>query len=51
MSLIPVKCVEYNEPRKQNVAKENGKEYRLINNSGYNIRKVKCDGCIEQNIV
>lgn len=48
MSLIPLRCIEYNEIRKVNVAEENGKEFRLTNNSGFKIQKVKCDGCLAQ---
>ncbi len=48
MSLILEKCVEFNEKRKICIAAENSKTYRLENNSGYLVRKVKIDGCVAQ---
>ncbi len=48
MSLIPNECIEFDEERKICVAFENGKTYRLNNNSNYKIRKVKVDKCIGQ---
>ncbi len=46
MNLITDKCVEFDEERKICIAVEKGKTYRLNNNSGYKIRKVKVDKCI-----
>lgn len=48
MSLIPDECVEFDEKRKICIANENGKTYKLFNNSNYKIRKVKVDKCIKQ---
>lgn len=48
MSLIPSKCIEFDEERKICIAFEKGKVYKLNNNSGYKIRKVKVDKCVEQ---
>lgn len=41
-------CTEYNEVRKICIASEKGKEYRLENNSGYEVQKVKVDKCFPQ---
>ncbi|HEV8083683.1 MAG TPA: hypothetical protein VGP55_10795 [Chitinophagaceae bacterium] len=49
MSLIPSKCIEFNEERKICIAFEKGKIYRLNNNSSHKIKKVKIDNCIQQN--
>lgn len=48
MSLIPNECVEFDEKRKICIAFENGKTYKLNNNSNYKIRKVRVDKCIAQ---
>lgn len=50
MNLITDKCIEFDEERKICVAFEKGKTYRLNNNSGYKIRKVKVDKCIAQDM-
>ncbi len=50
MSLIRDECIEFDEERKICIAFEEGKTYRLNNNSNYKIRKVKVDKCIAQNI-
>ncbi len=50
MSLILNDCVEFDEARKICIAFENGKTYRLNNNSSYKIRKVKVDKCVAQDI-
>lgn len=49
MSLIPNECIEFGDERKICIAFENGKTYRLNNDSNYTIRKVKIDKCIDQN--
>lgn len=46
MSLIPNKCIEFDEKRKICIAVEKGKVYKLNNNSNYKIKKVKVDNCI-----
>src|SRR5437867_3181568 len=48
MSLIPEECVEYDEARPICIASENNKIFRLINKSGFKIRKVKVDRCLSQ---
>jgi hypothetical protein len=48
MSLIPGKCIEYNEERKACVVSERGKSYRLNNESGFKVRTVKIDKCLQQ---
>ena len=48
MSLIPAKCIEYNEERKACVVSEKGKSYRLDNESGFKVRAVKIDKCLQQ---
>ncbi|MEO8853859.1 MAG: hypothetical protein ABI359_08775 [Ginsengibacter sp.] len=50
MSLIPAKCIEFNDKRKVCVAEENGKKYNLNNHFGLLIRKVKIDKCLDQDI-
>jgi hypothetical protein len=50
MSLILESCIEYNDNRKECVANENGKTFRLENNSGVVVRKVKVDKCILQQV-
>jgi hypothetical protein len=50
MSLILESCIEYNDNRKECVATENGKTFRLENNSGVVVRKVKVDKCILQQV-
>lgn len=50
VSLILNECVEFDEERKICIAFEKGKTYRLKNNSGYKIRKVKVDKCITQEV-
>ncbi len=49
MSLIPQKCIEYNDNRNKCIAFENGKYYKLNNVSKLIIRKVKVDGCLFRN--
>ncbi|MDQ2862531.1 MAG: hypothetical protein M3R50_02570, partial [Bacteroidota bacterium] len=48
MSLILKKCIEFNEGRKICIAEENGKKFELINNSKFQVRKVKVDLCLSQ---
>ncbi len=48
MSLISENCIEFSDNRKECVASENGKTFRLENNSELVIRKVKVDKCIIQ---
>ena len=48
MSLIPNECIESDDDRKIIIAFEKGRTYRLNNESGYKIRKVKVDNCIQQ---
>jgi hypothetical protein len=50
MSLILTKCVEFSDDRKEFVASENGKTFRLDNSSGAIVRKVKVDKCIVQKL-
>lgn len=50
MSLLLDKCVEFEDKRKHCVADENGKTYRILNNSEFVIKKVKIDKCIKQGI-
>jgi len=50
MSLILVKCIEYNDNRRICVACENGKNYELNNISNVVLRKVRVDKCIPQSI-
>ncbi len=50
MNLVPAKCLEHNDKRKICVAEENGKKYRLDNNSGVTIKKVKVDKCLPQKV-
>lgn len=49
MSLIPAKCIEYDEIRTRCIASESGKMYKLENESRFKIKKVKVDGCFAQN--
>ncbi len=48
MSLILEKCIEFNEGRKICIAEENGKKFELINNSKFQVRKVKVDFCLSK---
>lgn len=48
MSLIPIECIKSYDERKICIAFENGKMYKLKNNSSYKIRKVKIDNCIDR---
>lgn len=48
MSLIPEKCIEFNDDRKICIETENGKTYKLNNVSKFRIRKVKVDKCLQQ---
>ncbi len=48
MSLILDECVEFDEVRKICLAEENGKKFELINNSQFQVRKVKVDFCLKQ---
>ena len=48
MSLILAKCVEYSDERKICVVSERGKTYRLNNESGFKVRTVKVDKCLQQ---
>ena len=48
MSLIPEKCVECHDERRECVAYENGKKYTLVNSQGFKIKKVKVDKCLLQ---
>jgi hypothetical protein len=48
MSLIPDRCIEFKGKRKVCVATENGKTYILNNLSGFVVRKVIVDGCLQQ---
>ena len=50
MTLIPEKCIEFKDKRKICIAYENGKKYELVNSSDINIRKVKVDSCLDQNV-
>ena len=47
MNLIPDRCIEFNEKRKFCIASQNGKTYRLENNSNFDIKKIKIDGCLD----
>jgi hypothetical protein len=47
MSVIAANCVEYRDERKLCVAVENGKKYELENRSGFTVRKVKIDKCVQ----
>lgn len=49
MVMIKAECIEFDEPRKIGIASENGKKYELINKSGFKLRKIKIDNCIQQN--
>lgn len=46
MSLILKPCVEFDDDRKVCVAEQKGKKYNLSNDSGYEIRKIRVDGCL-----
>jgi hypothetical protein len=46
MSLIKQECIEYEDKRSVLIAEEKGKKYRLVNESGYIISKMKVDNCI-----
>lgn len=48
MSLIPSRCIEFDEKRKICIAFEKGKTYKLNNDSRYKIKKVKVDKCVDQ---
>ena len=50
MSLIPDSCIESNDNRSECVATENGKTFKIINRSKVEIKKVKIDHCIKQEI-
>jgi hypothetical protein len=50
MSLILEKCIEYNDNRKECIATENGKTFKLENKSGLIVRKVKVDKCLAQKV-
>ena len=50
MSLILEECIEFNDKRKICVATQKGKSYKLYNNSDLSIRKVRIDGCLNQNV-
>ncbi len=50
MNLILDECIEFMDDRKECVASENGKLFKLENKSGFFIRKVKVDKCIPQKI-
>ena len=50
MNFIPAKCIEFNEKRRICTALQNGKTYRLNNESGFTIRKVVVDNCLIQGI-
>jgi hypothetical protein len=50
MSLISHKCIEHHDNRKVCTASENGKVYRLVNNSTFKVQKVKVDKCIAQKV-
>lgn len=46
MSLIPSKCIVFDEERKVCIVVENGKVYKLNNKSNYKVKKIKVDNCI-----
>lgn len=48
MSLIPENCIHYCDNRNECIASEKGKTFRLINRSGYKVKKVKIDQCFPQ---
>jgi hypothetical protein len=48
MSLISEKCIDFKDNRKECVASENGKTFKLENKSEHVVRKVKVDKCIPQ---
>jgi hypothetical protein len=50
MSLILEKCIKSHDNRPENVVRENGKEYKLINLSGFKIKTVKVDSCLGQGV-
>lgn len=48
MNLILESCVDFKDNRKECVASEKGKTFKLENKSGFVVRKVKVDKCIPQ---
>ena len=50
MSLIPARCIDFSDNRKECIAYENGKTYKLNNLSKLIIKKVRVDKCLIQNI-
>lgn len=48
MSLIAEKCVEFEDNRNECIASENGKTFKLINSSSFNVKKVAVDKCLPQ---
>ena len=48
MSLIHAKCIEFNEKRNICLAEQKGKKFILNNESGFQVRKVRVDSCIDQ---
>ncbi len=48
MSLILKACIEHEDNRNECVAYENGKTFKLVNQSGFVVRKVKVDKCLPQ---
>ena len=50
MNLVLEKCIEFKDNRKECVASENGKTFKIENKTGLYIRKVKVYKCIPQNI-
>ena len=48
MSLILQNCIDFRDKRKECIASENGKTFKLENKGSVSIRKVKVDKCIPQ---
>jgi hypothetical protein len=50
MSLILKTCIDFEDNRKECVASEKGKTFKLENKSEVTVKKVKVDKCIPQNV-